>query len=324
MKQIVALDPANYQRHLIHGENRVWAETNCYSDVIIELLHGLGHEPIAALPFALAIDFEGDQWTFFKFPDADIRELYGLDICELAPWRPLVEHIEEQVGLGRPVLVELDSYFLPDTAGTAYKLAHVKSTVAVNAIDIAARRLDYFHNQGFYTLGGQDFADIFQTGGLAHERMLPPYIEFVKKVPHCKTLSASELLTASLQLLKSHLQRVPVSNPFHAFKAKFERDLQWLLQADIEVFHAYSFVTMRMYGACFELVETYLRWLERQHVANVSAAADAFSAISQTTKAFQFQLARSIARKKPMDLSPLDTMAAQWQLGMHELKQYFS
>jgi hypothetical protein len=324
MKQIAALDPANYRRHLIHGENRVWAETNCYSDVIIELLHGLGHEPIAALPFALAIDFEGDQWTFFKFPDADIRDLFGLDICELAPWRPLVEHIEEQVGLGRPVLVELDSYFLPDTAGTAYKLAHVKSTVAVNAIDIAEKRLDYFHNQGFYRLEGQDFTDIFQTDGLVHERMLPPYIEFVKKTPNFKPLAPNELLATSLALLKLHLQRAPNSNPFHAFKEKFDRDLQWLLQADINVFHAYSFVTMRMYGACFELAETYLRWLEQQNVAHVANAATAFGEISQATKAFQFQLARSIARKKPLDLSPLDAMAQQWQLGMNELKQHFS
>ncbi len=324
MKQIAALDPANYQRHLIHGENRVWAETNCYSDVIVELLHGLGYEPIAALPFALTIDFEGDQWTFFKFPDADIRDLFGLDICELAPWRPLVEHIEEQVGLGRPVLVELDSYFLPDTAGTAYKLAHVKSTVAINAIDIAAKRLDYFHNQGFYRLEGQDFSDIFQTDGLVHERMLPPYIEFVKKVPNFKPLTATELLNASLKLLKTHLQRAPLNNPFHTFKEKFDRDLQWLLQADIEVFHAYSFVTMRMYGACFELVETYLRWLERQNVERVANAAAAFGEISRATKAFQFQLARSIARKRPLDLSPLDTMAEQWQLGMSELKHHFS
>ncbi len=324
MKQIAALDPATYQRHLIHGENRVWAETNCYSDVIIELLHGLGFEPIAALPFALAIDFEGDQWTFFKFPDADIRDLFGLDICELAPWRPLVEHIEEQVGLGRPVLVELDSYFLPDTAGTAYKLAHVKSTVAVNAIDIAAKRLDYFHNQGFYRLEGQDFTDIFQTDGLVHERMLPPYIEFVKKTPNFKSLAPSALLTASLALLKLHLQRAPTDNPFHKFKAKFDRDLQWLLQADIEVFHAYSFVTLRMYGACFELAETYLLWLERQNVAHVGVAAAAFGDISQATKAFQFQLARSIARKKPLDLSPLDAMAEKWQLGMSELKHNFS
>jgi hypothetical protein len=324
MKQIAALDPANYRRHLIHGENRVWAETNCYSDVIIELLHGLGYEPIAALPFALAIDFEGDQWTFFKFPDADIRDLFGLDICELAPWRPLVEHIEEQVGSGRPVLVELDSYFLPDTAGTAYKLTHVKSTVAINAIDIAGKRLDYFHNQGFYRLEGQDFVDIFQTDGLVHERMLPPYIEYLKKLPNFKMLTSSELLAASLGLLKLHLQRVPLENPFQKFKIKFDRDLQWLLQADIEVFHAYSFVTMRMYGACFELAETYLRWLERQNTAHVANAASAFGEISQATKAFQFQLARSIARKKPLDLSPLDTMAEKWQLGIDELKQNFS
>ena len=100
MKRIAALDPATYKRHLIHGENRTWAETNCYSDVVIELLHGLGHEPIAALAFTFTIDFECDQWTFFKFPDADLLDLYGLDIQELAVWRPLVDHISEQVAVG--------------------------------------------------------------------------------------------------------------------------------------------------------------------------------------------------------------------------------
>jgi hypothetical protein len=153
--------------------------------------------------------------------------------------------------------------------------------------------------------------------------MLPPYIEFVKKVPNFKPLIADELLTASLHLLKTHLQRVPASNPFHKFKTQFNRDLQWLLQADIEVFHAYSFVTLRMYGACFELAETYLRWLDRQNVAHVASAAAVFGEISQATKTFQFQLARSIARKKPLDLSPLDAMAEKWQLGMNELKQHF-
>src|SRR4051795_7634725 len=128
MKQILPLDPTRYQRHPIHGADRHWAETNCYVDVWVELLHALGFEPIAALPFTLAIDFEGDQWTFFKFALADLHELYGLDVQELAIWRPLVAHIEEQVTLGRPVLVELDSFHLPDTAGSAYRIAHVKST----------------------------------------------------------------------------------------------------------------------------------------------------------------------------------------------------
>ena len=136
MQQILALNPETYQRHRIHTQERDWAETNCYVDIWIELLHALGHEPIAAMPYTLAIDFEGDQWTFFKFPLSDIYDLYGIDVQELAVWKPLVTHVEEQVATGKPVLVELDSYFLPDTAGTAYKLAHVKSTVAITEIEI--------------------------------------------------------------------------------------------------------------------------------------------------------------------------------------------
>lgn len=321
MKRIAALDPSTYQRHLIHGENRVWAETNCYSDVVIELLHGLGHEPIAALPFTFTIDFEGDQWTFFKFPDADLLELYGLDIQELAVWRPLVNHITEQVAAGRPVLVELDSYFLPDTAGSAYKLAHVKSTVAVNEIDTEHRHLGYFHNQGYYALDGADFSDVFQLGGLVHERMLPPYIEYVKTRPDFEAPTAGSLVDASLSLLKKHLGRGPHDNPFVHFKTRFAQDLEWLMNADMESFHAYSFATLRQYGACFELSETYLRWLGEQGVDELDLALLAFQKISQTAKTFQFQLARSMARKKTLDLSPLDEMATQWELGIAVLRR---
>ena len=324
MTRILALDPATYQRHAIHGENRTWAETNCYSDVIIELLHGHGHEPMAALPFTLTIDFEGDQWTFFKFPPGDLVELYGFDIQELAPWRPLVAHIEEQVGAGRPVLVELDSYFLPDTAGTAYRLAHVKSTVAVNEIDIPGRRLGYFHNQGYHTLEGQDFVEVFQTGGLAHERMLPPYIEYVKRAPRFRPLAPAAQVEASLGLLRRHLDRLPARNPFPAFRAQFQRDLDWLLATDLEAFHAYSFVTLRQYGACFELAATYLGWLGAQGVDGIESAQAAFDGISQSTKAFQFQLARAMARRKGFDLSPLEAMAEAWEGAMDGLVRRFA
>lgn len=125
-KSILQLTPQTYQRHLIHGADRIWAETNCYTDLWIELLHAMHYEPIAALPFTLAIDFEGDQWTFFKFPLTDLYELYGLDIQELAIWKSLINHVDEQIGFGRPVLVEVDSFYLPDTYGTAYQTAHTK------------------------------------------------------------------------------------------------------------------------------------------------------------------------------------------------------
>jgi hypothetical protein len=323
MKQIIALNAADYQRHAIHGEARTWAETNCYTDVIIELLHSLGFEPRAALPFTLAIDFEGDQWTFFKYPDADLLKLYGLDIQELAVWRPLVQHISDQVEAGRPVLVELDSYFLPDTAGSAYRLAHMKSTVAVNRIDIENRQLGYFHNQGYYELGGQDFTDVFQLDGLVHERMLPPYIEFVKTAPRFQKPTGEQRVALSLELLREHLRRMPRTNPFAPFKEKFSGDLEWLMQADIGVFHAYSFATLRQYGACFELSETYLRWLQEHGCSDMAASIEALQQISQQTKAFQFQLARAIARKKPLDLAPLDAMADHWERAMNPLLQHY-
>jgi hypothetical protein len=287
------------------------------------LLHSLGHEPRATLPFTLTADFEGDQWTFFKYPDGDLLKMYGLDIQELAVWRPLVRHIEDQVAAGHPVLVELDSYFMPDTAGTAYRLAHMKSTVAVNRIDVESRQLGYFHNNGYYELGGDDFSDIFQLDGLVHERMLPPYIEFVKTAPRFAQPTAQQQLALSLELLRDHLQRLPTVNPFVPFKQKFSSDLEWLMQADIGVFHAYSFATLRQYGACFELAETYLRWLAEQGCDDLTVSVDALQQVSQQTKAFQFQLARAMARKKPLDLAPLDTMAEQWQIAMNPLVQRY-
>ena len=312
--RIAPLEPSTYRRHPIHGPDRTWTETNCYTDLLVELVHGLGHEPVAMLPFTLAIDFEGDQWTFFKPSPSDLVTLYGLDIQELAIWRPLLAHVEEQVAAGRPVLVELDSFYLPDTAGTAYKLAHQKTTVGVNEIDAERGYLGYFHNQGYFALQGDDFEKIFHVAGL------PPYVEFVKRVPG---FVAPDLLEASLAMLKMHLARAPRDNPFSRFKARFGDDLGSLLESDIDQFHKYSFATLRQYGACFELAETYLRWLAANGVAGLEVSAAAFQQISQTAKAFQFQLARAMARKKPLDLAPLDGMGAQWDVGMTLLQSRY-
>jgi hypothetical protein len=321
--RIAALDPATYRRHAIHGEGRTWAETNCYTDLLVELAHGLGHEPVAALPFTLAIDFEGDQWTFFKPPAADLYELYGFDLQELAIWRPLVEHVVEQLEAGRPVLVELDAWFLPDTAGTAYRREHSKTTVGINEIDAQGRRLGYFHNAGYFALEGDDFRELFQLDGPAHERVLPPYVEYVKSRPGFAAPRGAALAEASLALLRRHVARMPRDNPFARFKARFAADLEWLVQSDLEHFHAYSFANLRQYGACFELGETYLRWLGGHGVGGLEAAADALRDIASTAKAFQFQLARAMARRKSLDLAPLDAMGARWELAAGALRERF-
>src|ERR1051326_6967926 len=121
------LDPAQYTPHSLHGEQRIWVESNCYVDLWIEVLHWLGLEPTSCFAFALEADFEGDQWTFFKPPLADLRFLYGIDVQELNVWRPLGDHFREQLSLGRLVVAEADAYYLPDTAGTTYRTEHGKT-----------------------------------------------------------------------------------------------------------------------------------------------------------------------------------------------------
>jgi hypothetical protein len=312
-------DPESYQRHLIHTQERDWAETNCYVDVLIEMLHGWGFEPLAALPFTVAIDFEGDQWTFFKFPHADLRELFGLDIQELAVWRPLVSHVEEQVGLGRPVLVELDSYYLPDTAGTAYQREHVKSTVAVIDIDVAGQRLGYFHGQGYYHLSGDDFSKVFRLTGPNGPEMLPPYVEFVKRRTR-EALTGQRLVDKSLSLLRRQLEELPEANPFQKFKQRFAADLDWLAHAPLETFHQYSFATLRQFGACYELAATYMDWLQSHDVSGLEQPAADFAKLSTSAKSLQFQLARAMMRKKPLDLNVIDDMAAAWDSATSHLK----
>ena len=318
-KQVFPLSPDGYQPHLIHTRERHWAETNCYVDVWIELLHAWGFDPIAAMPFTVAIDFEGDQWTFFKFPHTDLRDLYGLDVQELAVWQPLAKHVDEQVGCGRPVLVELDSFYLPDTEGTAYRREHTKSTVAAIEIDIANQRLGYFHGQGYYELCGEDFANVFRLAGPVDPAMLPPYVEFVKRRANRAT-AGRDLVNTSVSLLKQQLNLIPETNPFEKFKPRFAADLDWLTNESLDVFHQYSFATLRQFGACYEMASLYLNWLAAHDVADLEIARDAFNSLSNGAKTLQFQLARAIARKKPLSLAPVDDMADTWQTAMNHLK----
>jgi hypothetical protein len=319
---IPGLDPAAYRRHAIHREDRIWAETNCYTDVMVELVHALGHEPEAMLGCTLAIDFEGDQWTFFKPLAGDVARLYGLEVQELALWRPMLEHFAEQVEMGRPLLAEVDSFYLPDTAGTAYRATHTKTTIGVNALDKASRRMGYFHNAGYFSVEGEDFDALLQAGGPAHPQVLPPYVEFCKPRANFVPPRGEELTQAAMALLPAHLARAPRENPFPRYRVRLERDLAWLLSADLALFHAYSFATLRQFGACYELAATHLAWLAGRGVGELTGPASALRSIAEEAKQTQFQLARAMARRKSLDLEPIDRMAALWQEAFAPLARY--
>ncbi len=114
------LEPSTYARHALHGEANQWVEKNCYIDVWIEALHAAGLEPLALMPFTIASDFDGDQWTFYKPPHTEIQELYGVSVQELNVYKPILEHSLYHAARGRLVFTEADAYFMPDTQGTDY------------------------------------------------------------------------------------------------------------------------------------------------------------------------------------------------------------
>ena len=318
---ILDISPDNYSKSTLHLQDRDWAETNCYVDVWIELLHSNNLDPLAGLAFTVCIDFEGDQWTFFKYPLSDLTLLYGIDVQELAIWKPLVEHTETQLKISQFPLIEFDSKYLPDTAGSSYGESHVKSTVAVNKIDTDKKYLEYFHAQGYYRLTGSDFDNVFKIDN-TDASVLDPYVE-IAKMNVVPPLEGVELIQQSIAILKDKIKLIPRENPFVKFKHQFEEDLTWLKGEELSKFHDYSFATFRQFGACFELSANYFQWLENNGEEGLVEIIECYRAISSKTKIYQFQLARAMMRNKPIDTSMIDELSQHWQDAVKLIKDKY-
>lgn len=299
---LLGLNAATWRPSTLHGSDRVWPETNCYIDVWTELLPALGHPVEAALSFTVLQDFEGDHFTFFKFPLEDLQALFGLTVQELAIYDSVEAQTMAQLRRGRPVLVEVDAFFLPDAA-EAYRKGHVKTSIAVISLDPVRRQLGYFHGTGYCELAGDDYEGLFRQ-----PFVLFPYAEFVKR--DGKALDGAALLDASLTLLRGHLKKRPRTNPLEAWREALPAHLGQLATRDMDYFHLYAFNMPRQLGANFEMLGTYLHWLGAQEVAGLADAAAASRRIAEGAKSVQFQLARMVHRRKfdaeAVNLQPLE------------------
>lgn len=315
---LLGLDAANWKPQALHAGERIWLETNCYIDVWAELLPALGHPAEAALPFTVRQDFEGDHFTFFKFPLEDLEALFGLAVQELAIYDTVEAHTLEQLRRGRPVLIEVDSHWLPD-AGPTYRQGHVKTTVAAVAIDTAAKTFGYFHNTGYHLLRGEDYEGLFKAP-LA-EGMFP-YCEFVKR--DGPALAGEALVRASTGLLRNHLRHRPRTSPVAAWRAALPEHLERLAERGMAYFHLYAFNLPRQLGANFEMLATYLDWLGARGEANLADPAAAARRIAEAAKAVQFQLAR-MANRRRFDAAALqlDPIEADHRFVLDTLQQRF-
>jgi Domain of unknown function (DUF1839) len=304
---VLGLDASRYKRSPLHSPDRTWVETNCYVDLWIELLHTLGLDARAVAAFTLAIDFEEDQFGFFKFPAEDIRELWGIDVAEINPWLPLEQHIETHLGRGRLLTIEVDAWYLPDTAGVSYRLDHTKTTIAVQMLDRERQRMGYFHNAGYFELEGDDYVGALRLA--PHPASLTPYVEVIKLDRLIRRNHEETWRIASRQVV-AHLGRRPDRNPISAFRNRFDTDLAWLIEGEGRQFHPYAFATLRQLGSAAELAASLCDWLSR------SEGSSHFLTVAATAKTMQFKLARA-ASGRAVDFNPLfDALEAEWTRAM--------
>ena len=305
-----------YVPHSLHTEHQVWPERNCYVDVWIELLHALELEPVAAMGSALAVDFEGDQWTFFKPPLGDLRVLYGVNVQELTVWRPLLDHAIEHLSAGKLISTEADAFWLPDTVGTDYQRKHTKTTIILNDVDLDNERLSYFHNTSYHSLDGEDFRGFFRLGAPQDPAHLPLYAELIR----CDQLerhSSAELAQISTDLLRQAFCQRPRTNPLCRFGTHIVADFAVIQERGLAEYHAWAFATTRQCGAAFDLTAAHLRWLSEAGAINALPASESFNFIAQTCKAMILKAARAVSSRRPLDVNAMiEAMAQSWDSGM--------
>lgn len=320
---IFALMPEQFQAHaLLHNFEQNFRETNCYSDLVIEIVNGLGLNPIACLGYTVAADFEGDQWTFGKPSHHDLEALYGIRIEELSLYRPLIDQIVTQVKRGSIPLLEADAYHLPDTAGIDYRSNHVKTTIGITTIDVENKYMHYFHNATFAKLEGEDFDGVLKPLASQHKGYLPPYCEMAK-LENVTLHSEDDLRAIALESVKFHMRKRPSNNPMQKYADAMSAHQQAIIDGGLPVYHSYTFVALRQLGSSHQLGGHFLRWIANGNT-DLIAAAEAFEQISTLAKTLVLKLARVANSGKQSDLSGVFTeLSALWAKADQHLKAAF-
>lgn len=281
----------------LFGGNPVWSHVNRHIDLWVELLHGWNFEPIAALPFTVTLDFEGDQFTSSNIPSADLERLYGIVQDELSTYGSLEAHVAAQTNRGNAVLLEVDNYQLPQPPG-AYRRQHARSCIAIDVLVPEATAVGYYHHDGYHTASGDDYMSIFRLPG--NDAMWGtttfPHAEVVRR--RFEAPSSDELVRVSLQLLRGHLGRRPRSNPIEAFRAAFPAHLERLMSCGEPTFQAYAASVLRQLGANFELLGCYLRWLVMNGQVLPDTVAEACYTMASEAMVMQFRLMRAVISHK--------------------------
>jgi hypothetical protein len=226
----------------------------------------------------------------------------------------------EHLAAGKFISTEADAFWLPDTAGTDYRRKHTKTTIVLASVDLAGRRLGYFHNGGYFALEGEDFVRLFRLEAAPDPEFMPMFAELVR-CDRARYLEAGALRCASRELLRKHIEWRPQVNPIPKFRERFELDLPKLTDQGMEAYHAWVFGTLRQLGAAAELSALYLRWLDDDPEGQSAAAAEAFLKTSTVCKSLVLKIARAVNSRRVLDASAsFDELTSSWDLASTVLR----
>ncbi len=282
------------------------------------MLHALRPRPAGDRSrFTLAIDFEGDQWTFFKPPHGELARALrhrraGAERLAAAAPSTRGAHLAR----GKLIITEADAYWLPDTAGTDYRTQHTKTTIVIHDIDLEGERVGYFHNAGYFELEGDDFRGLFGLDAPAEPARLPLYCEFVR-LESLRLLTAEALREVALDCTRAHVRRRPRENPVARFATSFPETVAGLGPDALPTYHRYAFSSVRQLGAAAELGAHHLRWLQPAVSAPLEGAVAALDSVSLAAKSLILKGARAVSTGKRSDFAPLlSSMSAGWRTAL--------
>ena len=136
-----------------------------------------------ALGFTVAQDFEGDQFTFFKFPLDDLARALRHRRAGTGSIYDRVEGHVAGADRARPALPGRGRCLLPARHARRRLPPATPRPRSASTASTRGRRCIYFHNAGYFALDGEDYRRplprVNEEGGLP----LFPYVEFAQVRP---------------------------------------------------------------------------------------------------------------------------------------------
>jgi hypothetical protein len=300
------------------GQDRVWPETNRYTDPWMGVLAALRLDPSACLPYTLAVDFLDDQWTQFRPSHDDLYLLYGIEVQTLSLWRPLIDHLQEQLSAGRLVIVDVPARGLPDGAGGLLHPRRTTETIVVNEIDTVGERLGFFHRTDYRVLQGAEYRRLLHPESAPEAEALVGRAEVINL--HSLVRRPPDTLRhLSHQLLEKYLQRVPTRHPLRRWKRRFACEITPLMAGGPTHYQHWADAGPHQLGAAFELAAFYLVWIAGggSGSAHLVQAADAFRQLSVLARSLLLKGARAVESGQPFqEHNLIDRMVRHWSRGM--------